>query len=187
MICFETVKKYCSGSISNIEGYEKAMSDNTQTWDCHHRLEIFTSDGIKRKVPILKEELIALGCYFNRPCKELIFVTQAEHKKWHQVGRPLSEEHKKRISVLNRLNTKTRCNENMRKKLSEYRKLHPIKAFLGKHHTEESKRLLSENHKGICKGKKWYNNGVEEKMDFCCPHGFTEGRLFHARRKKYEN
>lgn len=78
----------------------------------------------------------------------------------------------------------TRCNAEMRRKVREWNKAHPPRSFLGKHHTEESKKLLSESHKGICKNKKWFNNGIEERMDFACPEGFVSGRLFHNRNDK---
>lgn len=46
---------------------------------------------------------------------------------------------------------------------------------------KETKRILSENHKGICKNKHWFNNGKIEVMDYTMPEGFSKGRLYHAR------
>ena len=183
MICEETIKKYCCEHIENIENYEKAISDKTETWDCHHRLETHTPEGIERAVKITQKELKEQGLYYNRPAQELIFIRQAEHKYLHQKGRPLSEEHKKAISIANRNNTETRCNAEMRKKLSEIAKARTVNYFLGKHHTEETKKLLSKNHKGICKNKHGFNNGKIEQMDYVCPVGFEKGRLYHERRK----
>lgn len=182
MICEEMARKYCNGNFAQIENYTSAILDKSETWDIHHKLETQTSEGEKRRIPLTQKELKALGVYFDRPPSELIFMRQSEHKRLHQLGGHLSEEHRKSISVKNRLNVSTRCNAGMRRKLSEIMKARNPKTFLGHHHTEESKRLLSESHKGICKGKKWYNNGTEEKMDFQCPDGFIEGRLFHARK-----
>lgn len=184
MICIEMARKYCNEDFSKIENYNLAIADTSETWDIHHRLETHTSYGEKRLIPITQKELKALGVYFDRPAEELIFMRQAEHKYLHQKGGHLSEEHRKRISVMNRLNVATRCDDEMRRKLSEIAKARTVYSFLGKHHTEETKKILSENHKGICKGKKWFNNGSEEKMDFQCPKGFIEGRLFHSRSKK---
>lgn len=57
----------------------------------------------------------------------------------------------------------------------------------GKHHSEETRKKLSEKRKVICrldptaqsknKGKHWYNNGVKNKLAFECPKGYTEGRI----------
>jgi len=40
MINEQYAKRYCCEDISKIENYEKAVNDDTQTWDIHHRLEI---------------------------------------------------------------------------------------------------------------------------------------------------
>ena len=44
MICIKTAKKFCKDDISKIENYDKAIADTTQTYECHHRLEL-TLDG----------------------------------------------------------------------------------------------------------------------------------------------
>ena len=94
-----------------IENYDKAVADNTQVWDCHHRLETHSSDGEKRFVDISKAELIALNMYYDRPAEELIFLKGAEHKSLHnksketrkkisetEKGKHLSEEHKRKLA-----------------------------------------------------------------------------------------
>ena len=65
-----------------IENYEAAMSDTTNIWVCHHRLE---SD-------YTKSELIKLGLYYNRPPEELIFLTDIEHKKLPHKGKKVQGE-----------------------------------------------------------------------------------------------
>ena len=110
---------YCDSDITQIENYEKAISDTTQTWHCHHRKE--TDEGLT------PQELKERGLYFNRPACELIFLTKAEHKRLHNIN--FSEEIKQRISNASKGN----------------------KFFLGKHHTEETKKKISlansgENH-----------------------------------------
>lgn len=66
---------FCKEDISKIENYEEAKNDNTQSWDCHHRTEIWWN--------CTSQELIDNECYYHRPAKELIFLTHAEHSKLH--------------------------------------------------------------------------------------------------------
>ena len=133
---------YCD-SLENVENYETAKKDNFKGWNCHHRLETHTSDGERRLVDITVAELKALGMYWHRPAKELIFLTKAEHNKLHKKG-------------------------------NSY--------MLGKHHSAESKKKMSEAQKGkhigntATKGMHWYNNGKINKLCYECPDGFFPGR-----------
>ena len=112
MITEHTVKTYCCEDISLIENYDKAISDTTQHWDCHHRRGTIYS----------KSDLIEIGEYFYRPAIELIFIPTHKHKALHtklrmtgyrhtkesrekmriaQLGKkrgPHSEDHKRKIS-----------------------------------------------------------------------------------------
>lgn len=95
MIYKRNVKNFVrKGELEKIENYDKALADKTQTWICHHRLEV-TLDGEFAHTP---EELQRMGMYFNRPYFELIFLTRAEHNKLHKQGISLSTEAKKNIS-----------------------------------------------------------------------------------------
>lgn len=67
-----------------VENYNLALADNFRGWQRHHRLETHNSDGEKRLVEISPAELKALGMYYNRPAKELIWVTNAEHINLHR-------------------------------------------------------------------------------------------------------
>ena len=40
MINERMANKFCKDDISKIENYDKAKSDTTQTWECHHKLEL---------------------------------------------------------------------------------------------------------------------------------------------------
>lgn len=92
MIHEQNANAFCGEDISNIENYEKAVDDKTQTWDCHHRAEIlpcgrFGVDDLKK-----------FGLYFHRPASELIFLTRADHIKLHFTGTHRSEETKAKLS-----------------------------------------------------------------------------------------
>lgn len=97
MINFNNVYNYCCDDITLIENYEAALNDKTQTWDCHHRLEI----DLNLSATELKEKEI----YYNVPAKDLIFLTHTEHVRIRRTGKPApwnaypkSEEEKRHIS-----------------------------------------------------------------------------------------
>ena len=73
-------KRFCSEEISLIENYQEAISDQTKTWDTHHRREC-DENG---RTLFTKKQLIEMGLYFNRPASELIFVTRSMHSKLHR-------------------------------------------------------------------------------------------------------
>ena len=79
MICKTTLNKFCCDDITKIENYEQAINDDTQTWVCHHRLEL-NNEG---KYQHSSKELQDMGLYFNRPHEELILLTRSEHQKLH--------------------------------------------------------------------------------------------------------
>lgn len=99
MISERYARKFCCEDLSLIENYDKAIADQTQTWDCHHRGEILPCGRFKAK------HLKKFNLYYNRPANELIFLTYAEHTILHRKGVPrldlkgvpLSEAHKKAI------------------------------------------------------------------------------------------
>lgn len=168
-----------------IENYGRAISDEKHMWECHHRLETHFSDGTERprNAQLSREELIALGTYYDRPPEELIFLTKSEHRKLHarNIGMHWTEEQKKKHSELlkgkpnvggDRIQGKKwytngfiniraytcppyfrsgrvglpkgrKVSEETRKKLSASLKGRKP-TFLGKHHTEETKRKISE-------------------------------------------
>ena len=136
MICEQTIKIFCN-DFTKIENYEKAIADIAHTWQCHHRLETHNSDGTER------------------PAEELIFLTEADHKRLHNIGkkrRPFSEEWKRKMSEVHK---GKHHSEEHKKKLSEANK--------GKHSevSEETRRKMSEVHKGkhwkLVDGKRvWY-------------------------------
>ena len=88
MISNRYAKSYCKEDISKIENYDKAIADTTQTWDLHHRTEIWWN--------CTAQELIDNDCYYNRPAKELIFLTHAEHQLLHMNN--ISDDYRNKFS-----------------------------------------------------------------------------------------
>ena len=160
-------ERFCK-DYENIENYDKAKVDNFKGWDCHHRLETWTSDGERRQIDITVAELKALGMYYNRPANELIFLRKSEHTALRKV----SLETRNKLSDIGK-----NISEETRKKLSMANKGHPV--------SEETRNKISTANKGntYAKGNKstkgmcWFNNGKINKVCYECPPGFTPGRL----------
>lgn len=144
MINEENVKKFCCEDITTIENYEQAINDQSQTWHCHHRLEI--QDGGTR---FSSKELIANKLYYHRPASELVFLTRSEHRRLHQKGKPSPNKGKKREPF----------SEEWKGKLSEAKKGERNHNF-GKQHSEETKRKISEAIKRQWSKRKNSQNGI---------------------------
>jgi hypothetical protein len=187
MINLDHVKSFCK-DFTQIENYEKAINDTTQTWICHHRLGEIVS----------REYLIEHNDYYNISPNELIFVTKAEHNTIHKKGKEgnvgskngmygkhHTKEAKQKISTKNKGNQVwlgRKHSEESKKKMSEAMKGHiPTLGFAGKCHSEEARRKISEAQKGnqYNKGRHWYNNGRSETLEKVCPPGFVPGRIKH--------
>lgn len=129
MIMISKNIKYFCKDYTKIENYDKAINDETQVWVCHHRLETCKYKDRNRKEWIRRDENIPmrvlkfLGLYYDRPPEELIFMTNDEHTTHHLIGHEVSEETREKLRKFN----------------------------LGKKHTEETKRKLSEMFKGVKK------------------------------------
>lgn len=98
---------FCNGDITKIENYDKAIADQVQMWEIHHRLETHFSDGTPRPINahLTKAELKALNMYYHRPPEEFIFLTKADHRVLHHKGKESAnkgqhqtEDAKRRIS-----------------------------------------------------------------------------------------
>ena len=92
MIALENVKRFCREDISKIENYDKAINDKTQTWHCHHRLEIgdngerISRKDLKNRQPFSEE--------WKRKLSESHKMKISESHK----GSKMSEEQKRKIS-----------------------------------------------------------------------------------------
>lgn len=128
MIDTYRAKKFCKEDLSKIENYDKAISDDTQTWHCHHRTEIWWN--------CTKKDLIDNECYYGRKACELIFLTPAEHKSLHSKGKIVSEETKQKMSKAQK--GKPRSKESIKKRSETVK---------GRHLSEETKKKISEARK----------------------------------------
>ena len=124
MINFKYANKFCRDDLSKIENYEQAIADTTQTWHMHHRLEL-TLDG---EFALSLVQLKLHDMYYNRPYYELIFLTPKEHMRLHNTVNALSTDNNRNRSERNKGNQYALGNN----------------AFLGKHHSEEHRRKMSE-------------------------------------------
>ena len=91
MINEKYAKLFCKEDISKIKNYNKAIADDTQTWECHHMTETWWN--------CTRQELIDNECYYNRKACELIFLTKEEHVRLHKKDKVLTEKHRKKISA----------------------------------------------------------------------------------------
>lgn len=151
MINEKYTKEFCKDDISLIENYEKAINDDTQIYDCHHRLELHPDGSVR----FTKESLIKIDLYYNRPASELIFLTHSNHSHIHNKGannpnygkpawnkgKTLSPETRAKLSEAHKGKTFT---AETRAKMSASRKGKKLPTF-----TEEHKSKLSEAHKGV--------------------------------------
>lgn len=157
MISKRQVKRYCCEDISKIENYDKAMADTTQTWECHHRMELIETGAI---VDSTQQDLKDWGIYYNRPADELIFLTHKEHLSLHHRSKPRLEEIKRKISET--LKGKPHSEE-MRRKLSEV-----MKSKMHGSQSEEWKRKMSKASKADSIAYKEYkaNGGTMKWKEF---------------------
>ena len=174
-------ERYCK-DYEKIENYEKAKADNFKGWECHHRLETHTPDGIRREVDISYKELKALNLYYNRPASELIFLTIKDHNAYDK-GKPKSAETRRKMkgnknalghSVSDESKKKIREGNKGKKLSAETRnKMKGNKNALGYKHSDETRKRMSE----MRKGTHWYNNGKINIRAKECPEGFVPGRI----------
>lgn len=127
-------KKYCREDISLIKNYEKAITDETQTWHCHHINELtFTV-----------KELIKMNMYYDRPASELVFLTVQEHRNLHYTVCAGADERRRKMSESLKGRKRKPFSEETKRKMSEARK--------GRKFSDETKRKMSEA------AKRRYNN-----------------------------
>ena len=75
-----SAKRFCSEDIALIENYKQAITDQTRTWDIHHRRECDSEGRTLFTRKLLKD----MNLYYKRPASELIFVTRSMHSKLHR-------------------------------------------------------------------------------------------------------
>lgn len=160
MISETQVKRYCSEDISNIENYDKAMADQTQTWDCHHRAEILPCGRYSIN------QLQKYGLYYNVPASQLVFLTHFDHMRIHKIG--------------NNFGRKGKLGTRLGAIVSEQTKNKIRASKIGKPSPRKGVRLLESTKTKMSEAKKrrhWYNDGEKSVCVRECPIGFKKGRL----------
>lgn len=166
MICIGNIKRYCCEDVSLIENYDIAVKDSTQTWVCHHKLEI------QNEISVSIKELKEKNLYWKRLASELIFLTRSEHTKLH--GKNISKETRIKIGIKSKQSWK---NNEIRHKEASVRG-HSMKGKIIK--TSEQCKMNSEARKRYWKthNLKWFNNGEISIRREQCPNGFVPGMLY---------
>lgn len=136
MIHLKNVKRFCCEDIALIENYDKAITDNTQTWCCHHRLEI------QGNIITNREELKEQGLYYNRPACELIFLTKNKHTQLHALNMSNQTRQKLKESTIKIWTGKKHSAESKRKMSIAHIGKTPWNK--GKKHSEECKRKMRD-------------------------------------------
>lgn len=106
-------------------------------------------------------------------------------ERWKNGGMAAAHE-KAKVTRKSRVYNKVILTEEKRKQISERMKSNNpmFREEIRKKHLEsvnsiECLRKKSESKKGNknCKNKHWFNNGIESRMFFECPQGWSKGRL----------
>lgn len=147
MISISKVKRYCK-DYTNIENYDKAVNDESQMWECHHRNEQYYT----------RQDLKKMGLYYDCPPCELIFLTESEHMQIRKTCAGHDETRRKQSESLKG-------------------ERHPLygKHHSEEHKRKISEANKGERHPQY--GKHWYNNEKSEIIAFECPEGFVLGRI----------
>lgn len=144
MINERRLKRYCCEDLSLIENYDKAINDNTQTWQIHHRLE---------DLGFTYKDLKYLNLYWKVPSDELIFMTKSDHFSHHRRGKKAwnsgktgvySEETRRKMGADKK---DKKLSDETKRKISEANSGEK-NGFYGKHHTAESRKKNSEANSG---------------------------------------
>lgn len=150
MINIIDAQKYCKEDISKIKNYDKAISDDTQTWECHHMTETWWNCS--------RQDLIDNECYYGRKACELIFLTKEEHTRLHHKGKKHSTETRRKMSVSHKGKV---ISKETRKNMSKSHKGKPSN-HKNKPVSVESRRKISESLKG--KKKKPFSEEHRKKI-----------------------
>ena len=149
-----------------IENYDKAIADTTRVYEVHHRLETHASDGERRLVELTREELIALGMYYDRPAEELIFLTRADHNKLHHIGMKFSEEAKRKMSETHK--SKHFSEEHKRKIIEAHSKkvlcLETNEVFESTRDAQRKTGIFHNSISNVCNGKRKTAGGYHLKF-----------------------
>ena len=167
------LRRFCK-DFTEIENYNKAVSDTAKKWDCHHRYETHDSEGHERGCELSMKELDSLGMYFDRPPSDFIFIPHKEHISLHgrvrrkhwcppsPKGRVVSEETRRRISESNKGKSRTSGKEHY---------------MYGKHQEKDVLDKISNTKKQ--RHDRWWTDGNNSVFGPICPEGYRAGRVIH--------
>lgn len=113
-----------------------------------------------------RKALIEKGCYYNRPARELIFLTPAEHIRVHWIGKKHTKHSKEKMS---------KVQHGLRKGKSNW-------------YNNGNVQVRAETcPDGFVRGRltlmNWYNDGTRNIRAEKCPEGFVKGRLLSDRER----
>ena len=117
MINISKVKAYCK-DYQNIENFAEAYNDLSETWHCHHKLEIHGD------YENTMEDLKLMNLYYNRPAAELIFLRASDHISLHLKGKIPNNHNDLIISNIGRKNT-DESKQRMSESAKHRKKPHP--------------------------------------------------------------
>ena len=126
--------RYCCEDVALIEGYIPEL-ERTQKMVLHHRLESHDSSGNLRAEFLTMSELKELGMYYSRLAKELIWLTETEHKRLHANNE--TKQQRLRLSKVH-----------LGKALTEETKSKLRAKATGKHHKEATKQKIHNIRQG---------------------------------------
>ena len=136
MISNRNVRQYTYEDPSLIENYAEAMASE-DLWVVHHRIEDLMIGNI--------DDFIRVGAYYDRPARELIFMKSSDHNSHHHKGqtcwckgKAVPDDVRRKISLSS---VGKKHSVETRRRMSENRR-GANNSFYGKHHSEETIQKL---------------------------------------------
>lgn len=206
----EAWKHNISEGIRNSEKWHESMKSEERSRKLSVSLKGKTSWNKGKKMPkeFCDNVSQAINDMYNSPKGKVVrdkikkaranqIITEETRKKMSEShkGKICSEETKKRMSaaqkgriVSEETKQKIREKRKLQAPMSEESKLkrkQSISNYWNSPEGQKQKQINSERNKSLphTKGKRWFNNGVKNVVDYECPEGFVPGRCSKAKEK----